>query len=399
MTVIYSKRLNSPESIEIVDEKLPLPVEHIESMRLTQQNPRFHNEGSVLLHTKLVLSEFRKYEAKYPLRQEEKELFYWGTILHDIGKPLVTKWYKGRWISKGHEKAGVPIARDILLQKPHISSIQRRRMLDLVRWHHIPLRYGLAARAFEDYLLMSCHVDLRTIGIFSQFDIEGRICVNKEGVRKIIDQFNQEIVPKVEETIGSYRQVQDLFRTATVTEKSTLWNAIKERNAQKLIDTINDLSSNHSENPPTHEGPTCHILLHPPGFISHSMFKLQNEILPVLKLPSGKRKITELVDITSIVNQFLSSDMCSTQELAIDLGFLSSEKRLLVSDYLKDLGYRISYQFVEATLADCLWQNASSGYNFSSAEVKEAYSHFLPPHPWEAHELNWQTHISSMSSM
>ena len=69
-----------------------------------QQDPEWHPEGDVWIHTLLVLDEaaaLRKGEEKQDL-----ELMF-GALCHDFGKPLTTKFLRGRWRSLAHDVEGV----------------------------------------------------------------------------------------------------------------------------------------------------------------------------------------------------------------------------------------------------------------------------------------------------
>lgn len=183
--------------VPIVEKKLPIPGELIARMKETQQNPRYHAEGNVYNHTLLVLEKFYAHAYEFELSEEEKEILYWACVLHDIGKPEVTHLKNGRWVATGHEEAGVPIAREILLQHPEISDDQRKRILDLVRWHFVPLRWGLRRLDLDDYRQMAQKTDLRLLGIFAYFDIQGRLCERKPMVLAIIRHYNEHIVPSI----------------------------------------------------------------------------------------------------------------------------------------------------------------------------------------------------------
>ena len=65
-------------AIDFLYEFLPV----LQDMSNTQQNPKYHREGSVFIHTKMVVSEIMK--AATP---ENAELFFFSALLHDIAKP------------------------------------------------------------------------------------------------------------------------------------------------------------------------------------------------------------------------------------------------------------------------------------------------------------------------
>ncbi|MEM7039885.1 MAG: HD domain-containing protein [Bacteroidota bacterium] len=118
---------------------LPLPSHLLEQLSQTEQNPRFHAEGSVLAHTEMVLEKFHELKGEFSLSESEQKVLYWASIVHDLGKIPNTVNVAGRWKAPGHERAGVPLARNILLAQPDISTAERHQILDLVRWHGVPL--------------------------------------------------------------------------------------------------------------------------------------------------------------------------------------------------------------------------------------------------------------------
>lgn len=185
--------------VPTVETELPLPGEYIERMKATKQNPRYHAEGSVYNHTLLVLKAFQNHASEFDLTESEREVLFWACILHDIGKPAVTQWKNGRWVAQGHEEAGVPIAQSILLSHPELSLPQREQILDLVRWHYVPLRWGLKQVELEQYKQLSRQTDFRLLGIFAYFDILGRLCERKPAVLSLIRHFNEYIVPFTQE--------------------------------------------------------------------------------------------------------------------------------------------------------------------------------------------------------
>ena len=68
------------------------------------QDPKWHPEGDVWIHTLLVLDEaakLRKNDEKNDL-----ELMY-GALCHDFGKPLTTEFIRGRWRSPSHDIKGI----------------------------------------------------------------------------------------------------------------------------------------------------------------------------------------------------------------------------------------------------------------------------------------------------
>jgi len=103
------------------------------------QEPEWHPEGDVDVHTMMVVDEARKLidELDYP-RQVAVML---GALCHDLGKPPTTESVDGRTRSRGHDEAGVPPTIS-LLDTLGIHTLQgfdvREQVIELVRYHLKP---------------------------------------------------------------------------------------------------------------------------------------------------------------------------------------------------------------------------------------------------------------------
>jgi len=119
----------------VVDQLFP----ELASLVGVPQEPEWHPEGDVDVHTMMVADEARKLidELDYP-RQVAVML---GALCHDLGKPPTTEFVDGRTRSRGHDEAGV---------EPTISFLNtlgihtlngfdvRQQVIELVRYHLKP---------------------------------------------------------------------------------------------------------------------------------------------------------------------------------------------------------------------------------------------------------------------
>jgi len=103
------------------------------------QDPEWHPEGDVLVHTQLVIDRARELidDLSYP-RQVTVML---AALAHDFGKPATTEFIDGRLRSRGHEEAGVPPA-ESFLDRINVHTIDgynvRGQVIALVREHLKP---------------------------------------------------------------------------------------------------------------------------------------------------------------------------------------------------------------------------------------------------------------------
>jgi len=103
------------------------------------QEPDWHPEGSVDVHTMMVVDEARKLidDLDYP----RKIAVMLGALCHDFGKPATTAFVDGRIRSRSHDEAGVAPTISFLdrlgIFKLHHFDV-RRQVVELVRYHLTP---------------------------------------------------------------------------------------------------------------------------------------------------------------------------------------------------------------------------------------------------------------------
>ena len=103
------------------------------------QEPEWHPEGNVDVHTLMVTDEAAKLIDDLPHAKQITVML--AAIAHDFGKPSTTKFFDGRWRSHAHDEAGVA---------PTISFLDtlgvhtldgydvREQIVQLVRYHLLP---------------------------------------------------------------------------------------------------------------------------------------------------------------------------------------------------------------------------------------------------------------------
>ena len=115
------------------------------------QEPDWHPEGDVDVHTLMVVDEARKLidELDYP-RQVAVML---GALAHDFGKPPTTEFVDGRTRSRGHDEAGVEPTL-AFLDRLGLFTLDgydvRNQIIQLVRYHLKPGEYYKAKSPVGD---------------------------------------------------------------------------------------------------------------------------------------------------------------------------------------------------------------------------------------------------------
>jgi tRNA nucleotidyltransferase (CCA-adding enzyme) len=111
----------------------------IQSLIGVPQDPVWHPEGDVFVHTKLVVDRARELIDDLPYAKQLTVMV--AALAHDFGKPSTTEFLEGHWRSRGHEEAGVgPTAG--FLDRLNLHTIDgydvRRQVIALVREHLKP---------------------------------------------------------------------------------------------------------------------------------------------------------------------------------------------------------------------------------------------------------------------
>ncbi len=83
----------------------------LDALRGCPQDPQWHPEGDVWVHTGHVMDVF----AEERVGDEWEDLVVgFASLCHDLGKPATTAWIDERWRSPGHEEAGLEPTRTFL---------------------------------------------------------------------------------------------------------------------------------------------------------------------------------------------------------------------------------------------------------------------------------------------
>lgn len=161
------------------------PFSMITDLKDVDQNPKFHPEGNVFIHTKMVVDEGAKNREK----SKNKRVFMWALLLHDIGKKPTTKLRKGRLTSYDHDIVGANMTREFLVhfneEEEFISQVK-----GLVRWHMQSL-FVTKDMKFQNIGGMLEDVDINEIALVSLSDRLGRGGLDNEEIKDTVVQVNK----------------------------------------------------------------------------------------------------------------------------------------------------------------------------------------------------------------
>ncbi|WP_298775697.1 AAA family ATPase [uncultured Shewanella sp.] len=168
---------NFNECLAYLGDYFPL----LRQFESTEQDPVWHGEGNVAVHTDWVLTALYQLFAleAHMLTGEQKQTLILSALLHDIAKPITTKRKciqgEERVVAPKHEALGVDYLAIKLLELPlpHRVIIN---VMALVGHHQKPKLLVIKKSDFSDYLSLALEVDLAMIYWLERADFQGRVC-------------------------------------------------------------------------------------------------------------------------------------------------------------------------------------------------------------------------------
>ena len=142
-----------------------------------EQEPEWHPEGDVWIHTLMVIDEARARIGD--LDRGRAAAVMLGAITHDFGKPLTTAFLDGRIRSIGHEEAGVAPA-TVFLDRLNVHTLDgfdtRATVLGIVAHHLKPGMFKKSPTPVSDgaFRRLAQKVDLELLARLAEADCNGR---------------------------------------------------------------------------------------------------------------------------------------------------------------------------------------------------------------------------------
>ncbi len=180
----------------------PLDWEAIEArfdwfrdMKEVPQDPLWHAEGDVQIHTKMVTEALIEQPEFQELSEQDKHIMLTAALLHDVEKRSTTKTQiiegKERIVSPRHALKGEFTARSILYKDIPTPFEIREQICKLVRWHGLPLWAITKKDPRKAVIAGSLQVNTEQVALLSRADIFGRIGNHTEDKLLKIDLFKE----------------------------------------------------------------------------------------------------------------------------------------------------------------------------------------------------------------
>ena len=178
------------EARDALGERLPLLRELVH----TEQDPSWHAEGNVEVHTRMVLEELEAAlgRGEHDLSARERFLVRVATLLHDVAKPLTTT----RRVRDGQERVVAPhhAARgaSYIAYRGLSLGLERADLLEimgLVSAHHDPKFLIIKSRREQAYWRLARVASMRGLYALELADMRGRRCADRQEQIEYIELF------------------------------------------------------------------------------------------------------------------------------------------------------------------------------------------------------------------
>ena len=183
----------------------------LNKLKNVPQDKKFHPEGNVWNHTKLVIDT----AAKVKEFSVNSEVFMWSALFHDIGKIETTKFIKGRYRSYNHDKVGKETTYKILIK--YFDKEKTEKISEIVSFHmhHIYILNDLPFSNIPGLINSSCYNDIIILFICDKLGrgnqtIEERSKALLE-VNRILDKLNIDYKNNNKDVIKKFHQIKDIL--------------------------------------------------------------------------------------------------------------------------------------------------------------------------------------------
>lgn len=152
----------------------------IQNLAGCPQDPVYHAEGDVWIHTRMVTEALAGIPAWRCLPEAERQAVFAAALLHDVAKPACTRLdADGRITSRGHSRRGAILARQFLWRLG-VPFAVREQIAALVRHHQVP--YYLVNRPDAQRLAIEVSQTARCdrLALLAEADVRGRVCQDQQ---------------------------------------------------------------------------------------------------------------------------------------------------------------------------------------------------------------------------
>lgn len=155
----------------------------LEALVGCEQEPEYHPEGDVWIHTLMCLDEMVKIETQ---DESEKLILMLAILCHDLGKPMTTEIINGKITSYKHEKEGVAPTHSFLERLTNDKKLIKA-VVPLVEYHLAPFQLFLQQSSLKAVKRLASKVNIELLCKVALADCKGRTLPDSSKCDKAIE--------------------------------------------------------------------------------------------------------------------------------------------------------------------------------------------------------------------
>lgn len=175
------------ECIEYLGDIFPL----LKDFKSTPQDPIWHAEGDVHIHTDMVLYELYQIfdTEQFIPTPDQRQILILAALLHDIAKPITTTTDEnGRVRARKHEEIGLNYLAFRILELELLPE-NVIEILNLVGYHQKPKLLVIKNEPRYEYLKLANIVNYELMYWLEVADMKGRVCEDLEEQLLYLDEY------------------------------------------------------------------------------------------------------------------------------------------------------------------------------------------------------------------
>ena len=179
---IFSALVPDPHGASVDWPALDEAFDWFRRLKHCPQDPVYHAEGDVHIHTRMVVEALVADRDWQGLDLEARQSLFWAALLHDVAKPACTRIDpEGGVIAPGHSRRGQIMARSILWRMS-IPFHQRETICHLITHHQVPFFLIERDQPERRAHLISHQTRCDLLAILATADARGRQCPDRDGL-------------------------------------------------------------------------------------------------------------------------------------------------------------------------------------------------------------------------
>lgn len=158
----------------------------VADMQHVAQNNAYHAEGSVAIHTQMVLNELQYVDDYMSFSEQDREIIWASALMHDIEKRS-TSVDEGNGVitSAGHARKGEYTTRMVLYKDVGAPFHIREQIAALVRYHGLPIWLMEKSCPEKKVLEAALRLNTQHLAVLAEADACGR---RSKDVKSLIDR-------------------------------------------------------------------------------------------------------------------------------------------------------------------------------------------------------------------